>query len=120
MKKIELTPAIKTKLINARRLGLPYSVVAETAGVSLATLNRWKEDDALQLELDNAKGEGIYNLVNRLYSIATNPDPASLSAQVKALSILLPAVVPEVFKQQKVEHQHLTLKSVYRKSARQN
>ena len=101
LKKLDKKPQVRAKIIEARGLGLSYKQSAAYAGVSLNTLDRYKANNPeFDLQLEQAKGETNHKLVKRLFDIATDPDPKSTMAQVQALGLILPALMPEAFSKQ--------------------
>ena len=89
---------VKNVAVEARKLGMTYDLCAKRAGVSLSTLNRLRnEDNNFEDRMAEAQGIGIYEPLKRLYFVATSPTIKSLTAQVEALRLLLPAIAPEMF-----------------------
>ena len=89
---------VKAEALEARELGMSFELCARRAGISIGTLNNLRgEDDEFELKLQEAQGLGIYKAVKRLTFVATSPTIGSLTAQVEALRLLLPAIAPEMF-----------------------
>lgn len=71
------------ELYHYAQMGLSEQQIADSLGISNATLGRRKKDDAEFAEaLKAGKAAGVRAVTNALFEGATNPDKPSTSAQI--------------------------------------
>lgn len=101
--KVDKPLSRKQILLNALRQSLSVERACEIAGISSATLQKWKDQDkAFADECQKSRSVCVQGLVERVYRIA---DHARCEAvQLNATMYLLRAIAPEYNHKQRIDH----------------